>query len=297
MRLLIIFNCFTGRKHKVSTIEYIKKELSLYYSSIDFFSSSYKGNITKKILEDGTSYDSIAVLGGDGTVHEVVSSLMMLKKRPSLIVIPLGTCNDFSSNLLGRNYKKALKNLDLSNEIKIDIVKVNDTYMTYALAFGAGTSSSYKIKSKLKGIFGKISYYLNAIKYLYKKIEKPKIKGKYYFIGIVTKSKYLAGGKIRNNLYLNDGLFNYRLINNKPRLFGFISFLNHLKFNSKKSIYKNKLSIEFDDDININIDGEDAFKTNKLDISIEKEALEVFISSKNKNKYYKQLKSTPKVEI
>jgi hypothetical protein len=67
MKLLIIFNCFTGRKHKVSTIEYIKKELSLYYSSIDFFSSSYKGNITKKILEDGTL--SVSIPEGFGMGH------------------------------------------------------------------------------------------------------------------------------------------------------------------------------------------------------------------------------------
>ncbi len=287
MRLLIIFNSFSGKRHKKAKIEYIKNELSKKFSSVDFFSSYEKNSITKEILSRGEEYDAIASLGGDGTAHEVVNAIIKLNKRPKLLVIPLGTCNDFARTIIGKNYKKALNNFDINTTSKIDITKVNNIYMTYAMAFGAATRISYDAKKKSKNIFGKLSYYLFALRLLVGHLERPIINNKRYFIGIITKSKSLAGNRIKNKLYLNDGSFNYRLINNKPRVFGFLSFLFHLWFNSKKSQYLENIDISFDEEVNINIDGENALKTKKISVSIEKEALEVYMYQKYKDKYIK----------
>ncbi len=46
-------------------------------------------------------FDRLLVLGGDGTVHEVINGLMVLspEKRPAIGIVPLGSGNDFAQSL------------------------------------------------------------------------------------------------------------------------------------------------------------------------------------------------------
>lgn len=52
--------------------------------------------LARQAGEDG--YERVIVMGGDGTVHEVINGLMMIpqKKRPAVGVVPLGSGNDFA---------------------------------------------------------------------------------------------------------------------------------------------------------------------------------------------------------
>ena len=56
--------------------------------------------LTRQAAEEG--YDLVVVLGGDGTVHEVINGLMQVPKeiRPALGIVPLGSGNDFA-HILG----------------------------------------------------------------------------------------------------------------------------------------------------------------------------------------------------
>jgi diacylglycerol kinase (ATP) len=46
-------------------------------------------------------FDFLLILGGDGTVHEVINGLMQLpeEKRPAIGIVPLGSGNDFAQSL------------------------------------------------------------------------------------------------------------------------------------------------------------------------------------------------------
>ena len=58
-----------------------------------------KKDATRVARELGSYYDRVVCCGGDGTLHEVVTGLMALERRPEVGYIPAGTTNDFSRNL------------------------------------------------------------------------------------------------------------------------------------------------------------------------------------------------------
>jgi len=69
----------------------------------DWGGTEYPGHaieLTRQAAEEG--YGQVVVLGGDGTVHEVINGLMQVPKeiRPALGIVPLGSGNDFA-NILG----------------------------------------------------------------------------------------------------------------------------------------------------------------------------------------------------
>lgn len=275
MKVLIIFNSFSGNKRKHKKIEYIKNEISKIYDDMDFFSSFEIGSITKKIKLEGMNYDTIITLGGDGTIHEVINAIMSLDRRPSLAVIPFGTCNDFAKNFTYNNIDKALDVIKNGKKEDISLTKINDTYMTYAMAFGSATEISYNIPSSLKQSFLGLAYYIYAFKYLFKKLDRPIINNKKCFIGVLTKSNYLAGMRLRNKTNISSNTFNYKLFNNKLRILGFLRFFSYIAFNIGKKEEKENLTINFQNDTKINIDGEYAFTTKELNIEVKRNALSI----------------------
>ena len=55
--------------------------------------------LARQAAEDG--YELVISVGGDGTTHEVINGLMQVAedRRPRLGIVPVGTGNDFSSNV------------------------------------------------------------------------------------------------------------------------------------------------------------------------------------------------------
>jgi YegS/Rv2252/BmrU family lipid kinase len=60
---------------------------------------SHATELARQAAEDG--YDLVISVGGDGTTHEVINGLMQVSKerRPRLGIVPVGTGNDFASNV------------------------------------------------------------------------------------------------------------------------------------------------------------------------------------------------------
>ena len=55
--------------------------------------------LARQAAEEG--YDMVIAMGGDGTVHEVMSGLMQVpaEKRPVMGVVPIGSGNDFAYSI------------------------------------------------------------------------------------------------------------------------------------------------------------------------------------------------------
>ena len=60
---------------------------------------THAAELARQAGEEG--YERVVVMGGDGTVHEVVNGLMQLppEKRPAMAIVPVGTGNDFAYSL------------------------------------------------------------------------------------------------------------------------------------------------------------------------------------------------------
>lgn len=211
MKLLIIYNPFSGKSKILKKIDFIKDSLKNKYEIFEFKVNKYE-SIVDHIKNDNNEYDIFLVLGGDGTVNSVCSAACQIKYDVKIAIIPFGTMNDMAHNLgMKKNVSKSLDIiLNSDNILEHKIYKVNDNYLVYALAYGLCTGVSF-IKKKRFGIF---SYYLEGIKLFFKdkshyiklEIDNRIIDNKYRLL-FATNSNYIAGYKIKQKDDITIALF------------------------------------------------------------------------------------------
>ncbi len=115
----------------------------------------------------GEEFDIVVSCGGDGTLNETVTGLMMLEQRPLLGYIPAGTVNDFASSLkIPKTIREAAHNIIEGAPVAVDMCGFNDQYFTYVAAFGAFTKVSYETSHASKQALGRAAYILEGIRSL-----------------------------------------------------------------------------------------------------------------------------------
>ena len=207
MELLLIYNPFSGKGNNKRFDELVKL-LDDKFDVATFISHGI-GSITEYLENDNNIYDVITICGGDGTINEAITAIAKYNYSPKIAVVPLGTMNDFSHYLgMSKNVKKTANYIINMKTISHDIYKANDKVFVYGFALGMLTNISYK-KFKFKRIFGRLSYYLVAIKEIFKAkkiqlgidINNKKINMKANLI-IISSTNRIAGYKIKkgNNL-------------------------------------------------------------------------------------------------
>ena len=141
---------------------------------VTLFFTSGKGDATIFAREHGEEYDTIACVGGDGTLSEVISGLMELKNPPPLGYIPMGTANDVATTLdLPKNdILGAAHRILYGSPHSYDVGGFGkDQYFAYIAAFGAFTEVSYATPQSQKKALGHLAYVLQGAAQL-PKIEK-----------------------------------------------------------------------------------------------------------------------------
>ncbi len=118
-------------------------------------------------------FDTVAAVGGDGTVHETVNGLMQIgaSERPSLGVIPIGTGNDFAmgSGLFTTDSNVALQRvLNRATTRAIDCARVTDgiqktEYWDNTLGIGFDAAANLQAKS-IKVVTGFAMYLLAVVR-------------------------------------------------------------------------------------------------------------------------------------
>ena len=123
-----------------------------------------KSDATYAAAQLGGAFDRVVCCGGDGTLHEVVTGLMALERRPEVGYIPAGTTNDFSRNLkLPKGYDALAATAAEGFPRPVDIGRFNDRYFVYVAAFGAFTDVAYDTPQQVKNMFGHLAYVLEGI--------------------------------------------------------------------------------------------------------------------------------------
>lgn len=188
----------------------------------------------------GGEYDRLVCCGGDGTLHEVVTGLMEIERRPEVGYIPAGTTNDFSRNLkLPKGYDALAVTAAEGIPRPVDIGRFNDRYFVYVAAFGAFTKVAYGTPQDLKKTFGHLAYVMEGIASL-PTISPIHLKVEYdqgvieddFFFGMVSNALSIGGMRPPNssNVVLDDGLFEVYLVKKPVTLAdvanGFQAFLS-----------------------------------------------------------------------
>lgn len=279
--VLVVSNFSAGRKR---AIKYRRKIQTLLLKKQTRFQF-----ITIEELQDVDmeTFDTILVVGGDGTVNKVLPYLVNTNK--TLGIIPTGTANLLVANLGINNVSKALKVIDSENSTKIDVMTVNNNFSVLRCGLGYDADIIGKTPQSLKNKFGYFAYFIAGI------IFALRLKNKEYSVIINNEMRTIkasciivanAGNmykslfSIAKNSKLEDGLFDIFILKTQnPMLFffEFLKILLNLKTNSRIAEYIKAKGFKIKNNYSLaHIDGEKTKFTEDLDFGIMKDLINIY---------------------
>ncbi len=163
-KLLFIMNPFAGQKKANKVLPEILMLFTEAGYEINVSMTTGPGAATRLASERGGNADLVVCCGGDGTLNETISGLMMAGLKVPVGYIPSGTTNDFASSLkLSHNPVQAARDIIEGEPVPYDIGKFGDRYFSYVASFGAFTKSSYAVPQTVKNALGHTAYILGGI--------------------------------------------------------------------------------------------------------------------------------------
>ncbi|CAM4280653.1 diacylglycerol/lipid kinase family protein [Lacicoccus alkaliphilus] len=103
--------------------------------------------------------DLIVVVGGDGTISEVIDALMKRELKIPVAIIPTGTVNDLARvHNIPLSPEKAIGQFGHWVETPIDIIKLNDRHASYLVALGAFMTAFAEVDAGIKNKLGRLAY-------------------------------------------------------------------------------------------------------------------------------------------
>ena len=138
----------------------------------------HAASLTARALEEG--YRRIVVIGGDGTVNEVVNGFFQVPGGPpadaSLSLIPRGTGGDFRRTFdLDGRLKEACLRLreEMLRPLDVGLVRFTapdgrqgERYFVNVASFGASGRVDRKVNETTKALGGRVSFFLGSVKAL-----------------------------------------------------------------------------------------------------------------------------------
>lgn len=165
--VLIIANPTSGEK---TGVELGKKLSSVFnYKGLNTEMYETKGDddfkkIVQESLEKGI--DTVAILGGDGTISEFSTQISELEKRPDILLVPLGTTNNLARALKTELDMDALLEKVEENVLikkQADVGHFEDRYFVSTLSAGSLPEIAWKTDDDVKEMFGSFGYILEGI--------------------------------------------------------------------------------------------------------------------------------------
>lgn len=276
MKLYFIVNPVAGDGKGIKKVNKIRERLSICH---EVFITEYAGH-AKKIIEQLPDEPAlIIVVGGDGTIHEVIEEIH--NKPITLGVVPSGSGNDFSRHF------GAYTNTDQINDwMKNKNIKVSDLGSmhgddNYSFinnggigfdAFVVRSVNHSKLKKQLNRIgLGKLAYvyYLIVALFTFKTFEltvhmkskKEVFKNVWFYTA--SNQPYFGGGmKIAPNSKADDQLLDITIVHNISKwkilsLFVTVFFGKHTRLKGVHQFQTDEITVEVNQPLYGHLDGEE----------------------------------------
>lgn len=276
-RIRIIYNPSSGRQIIQRRIDIICKILLDKGYIIGKFKTQKKYDAlyeTAKCCKE--DWDIIIVSGGDGTINEVATGIMIGGRKIPVAILAAGTVNDFATFMnLPRNAYEFCNMIVSENTADVDLGKLNDKYFVNVAAGGLLTNIAHQASSELKTVLGRMAYYIEGLKEIPKQGFNPikvRFESKQYskaeeiLLFLISNSSSIGGfKKLAPAAEVQDGYLDCIIIK-KSEIQDIISiFLNilrgvHVNHPNVEYFKTKEIKIESDSDVNIDIDGEYAGK-------------------------------------
>lgn len=228
----------------------IKQRLSLRFPVVDAVFSPDIDGAEGLATKFAGKYDIIVSCGGDGTLHQVINGIMKSGASPLLGILPFGTCNDVAKTLgISFNLDKAIDAILRLNITKYDLMNDGENYISYSLATGYLTKSTYSTTNKQKRKFGRFAYFLSALRSVFKMEKLPitvsfdneRIHGKFTYLMLIN-GESAGGFRLNKGDVVDDGKVKLVLIKRKNPIISFFVFMRLFMFGIK-AIRKSKYAI------------------------------------------------------
>lgn len=224
MKAAIIYNPTSGKQFNTDKVR--KQFLNILTEAkyeANFYVTEYHLHAKKIIKELSDDTDLVLVVGGDGTLNEVISGNCEREKQLLISPIPVGTTNDVCNMLgYGKNILTNLRNA-LNGEVKnLDIYAINGHPFIYVVGFGKFTNVPYDTKREKKKKWGYLAYVMEGVRSFFNKdtlyeltyeVESGKYTGLYSFISVSNASRIAGFNNVFKDVKLNDGKIEVLLSN------------------------------------------------------------------------------------
>jgi diacylglycerol kinase (ATP) len=262
-------------KHRAVVRSWVEREQAGYVET------QRQGEAIELAMSAAKENRPVIIVGGDGSVHEVVNGILSSKKRIPLAIVGAGSGNDFAWNTLKLPYDPvaAIERAFHGRFVEVDAGIVNGRY--FANSFSVGLDADIAIAaSQLKNIplmSGMRLYYTATLKqllfgyhhcpWLSFKLDDSdeqtrEMRAKHYVLMAVTNGPtYGAGFRINPNADHTDGLFDVCTIDYMPllralRLLPIVKKGEHAGLPEVTFYRAKSVSIEGRNSINVQTDGE-----------------------------------------
>ncbi|MEW5822201.1 MAG: diacylglycerol kinase family protein [Cyanobacteriota bacterium] len=164
MKAIVIINPVSGTKPP----DIIKKEL---INKLDNLSYEYEVKETEKpahayiIAKEAVdnNINLVIVVGGDGTINEVVNAIACTDV--CLGIIPNGTGNLLATSLgIPMDFSKSINIIFENNRKKIDLGRINNQYFSIIAGCGFDATIMKNVKRSDKKILGFLAYFIEGFK-------------------------------------------------------------------------------------------------------------------------------------
>src|SRR6266581_5027810 len=239
--------------------------------------------LARKAAEEGRP---VIIVGGDGSVHEVVNGILASGNRVPLGIVAAGSGNDFAWNTLKLPHDpaEAIERAFAGQLIDVDAGIVNGRYFVNSLSVGldADIAVAANIVKKYPFMSGARLYYTTTVKQLlfgYHRCpwlsfdleggEHPvkSAEGRYVLMAITNGPTYGAGFRINPRADHTDGLFDICTITYTPlmralKLLPIVKRGEHEDLPEVRFYRAKSVSIESQSSVNVQMDGETSYSKN-----------------------------------
>ncbi|HUH17360.1 MAG TPA: diacylglycerol kinase family protein [Methylomirabilota bacterium] len=219
-------------------------------------------------------YRRVIVVGGDGTIQEVVNGLLAAPAPPSLGIVPLGSGNDLARSLglptdTGRAWRVAVGAAE--RRVDVAVASGNGGTRRFASAGGIGFDAQVAAAMAVRRGWqrGRAGYLLTTLGELRRfvnrrvrlSVDGTVITRDVLFVAIANGAYYGGGMKIAPGASLDDGMLDLCVVGDVSRLTALRQIPGlyrgtHVRHPAVEMLSGRQIEVEGDEETRIHLDGE-----------------------------------------
>ncbi|NLC52460.1 MAG: diacylglycerol kinase family lipid kinase [Firmicutes bacterium] len=215
MKVKVIMNPVAGRGRALKAKPQILKALLAYNAELHLEETKgprHATEIARQTVRAG--FDLIIVVGGDGTLNQVVNGIG--EERIPLGIIGCGTGNDFAKVLgMPADPVAAVHQIMGGETQQVDLCRVNESYFVSSVGVGFDGEVAFHANQGFRWVRGKTAYLCSVFKTLlsYRSrrikltVDGLVMEFDSLLVAVTNSPTYGGGYKINPEARINDGLF------------------------------------------------------------------------------------------